>query len=669
MAVVRNLMVRAGADFSGLYKEMKNANNRMNSFGNTFKKAFKGAVIATAAATAGNYIKDSVQQAMSVEGAIGSINRTMGTSALNFMNWAQTSASAFGMSQKDAMEFGRTYSNLVSGFTTDTAQTTDYTKNLLKTAAVVSSNMGMSMSEVMDRIRSGLLGNTEAIEDLGINVNVAMIESTNAFRQFAGDKSWNQLDFQMQQKIRYFAIMEQAGQKFGTELANNTSTKMLVFTAQLQNVKLSLGEAFLPILETVLPLLTAFANKLAKVTKWVSDFMKGLFGDSKVKATAKQTKAVKKQSDAYKELGNDLKNTATQSRQSLANLDQINTLAKDSGSGYGISLKPTVTIDDQNVINDGTTKVKQVVKEIEKRSQAETIGAKVKAAFTYSADEQAEDSKRAQVAADYQKKFRDQLQKTPFNVSVDPKVNLNNGKSTESAFMQGVENVFNTSVGWWKSYWDKSQIDTSKSKSGTPFNTTVDTDIKFSTSKENTFTKLGDLYSSIKTWWTDFWNGNKKLGISEKRFSNIVDAELELKSDKKTFLDTLGDLWSKLKKWWTDFWSGKSLSTSFLSGTPANVTGGKSKDNNSYPMNMYVPPTATGGIVNSPQVRLVGEAGAEAIMPLENNTQWIDKLASKLGGNGGGDIVIQIGGTQLARITASEMNRINRQAGKTIINV
>ncbi|MGN0622182.1 MAG: phage tail tape measure protein, partial [Porcipelethomonas sp.] len=47
-------------------------------------------------------------------------------------------------------------------------------------------------------------------------------------------------------------------------------------------------------------------------------------------------------------------------------------------------------------------------------------------------------------------------------------------------------------------------------------------------------------------------------------------------------------------------------------------------------------PTATGGIVTRPQTRLVGEDGAEAIVPLENNTQWIDLVAGKVAGAMGG---------------------------------
>ncbi len=48
------------------------------------------------------------------------------------------------------------------------------------------------------------------------------------------------------------------------------------------------------------------------------------------------------------------------------------------------------------------------------------------------------------------------------------------------------------------------------------------------------------------------------------------------------------------------------------------------------------PKTATGGVVTRAQTRLVGEDGAEAIVPLENNTEWIDKVAAKVTDSMGG---------------------------------
>lgn len=39
-----------------------------------------------------------------------------------------------------------------------------------------------------------------------------------------------------------------------------------------------------------------------------------------------------------------------------------------------------------------------------------------------------------------------------------------------------------------------------------------------------------------------------------------------------------------------------------------------------------IPKLAKGGIVDGPTIAMVGEAGKEAVMPLENNTEWINKL-------------------------------------------
>lgn len=51
-----------------------------------------------------------------------------------------------------------------------------------------------------------------------------------------------------------------------------------------------------------------------------------------------------------------------------------------------------------------------------------------------------------------------------------------------------------------------------------------------------------------------------------------------------------------------------------------------------------IPLLARGTVVSTPTPAIIGEAGAEAVVPLENNLEWLDKmasmLASKIGGNG-----------------------------------
>ena len=63
---------------------------------------------------------------------------------------------------------------------------------------------------------------------------------------------------------------------------------------------------------------------------------------------------------------------------------------------------------------------------------------------------------------------------------------------------------------------------------------------------------------------------------------------------------------------------------------------------------------ARGGVFRSATLTMLGEAGTEAVVPLENNTGWMDVMAQKLGdrmgGTGGGSITVPvyIGGEKLA---------------------
>lgn len=188
-------------------------------------------------------------------------------------------------------------------------------------------------------------------------MNVSMIESTNAFRRFAGDKSWDQLDFQMQQQIRLAAILEQAYARYGNELQRNVMTKQETLIGYLQDTKLHLSQAFLPIWDAVLPALTELAKALASVTEQIARFVYWIRGwdyDEMTRGTDKQTDSVIEQGEAYEELGKEAK----AARKELAAFDEINLLGdlgggigggKSGGSGINVPTETPLPIDEEKV--------------------------------------------------------------------------------------------------------------------------------------------------------------------------------------------------------------------------------------------------------------------------------------------------------------------------------
>lgn len=83
-----------------------------------------------------------------------------------------------------------------------------------------------------------------------------------------------------------------------------------------------------------------------------------------------------------------------------------------------------------------------------------------------------------------------------------------------------------------------------------------------------------------------------------------------------------------------------------------------------------LPYLAKGGIVDSATLAVVGERGKEAVMPLENNTEWMDMLAERIrGGNSMQPIILQVDGRTFAEVSINSINRLTRQTGKLALNL
>lgn len=302
MATLDELKVMIDAEIAPFRKKMKEVENQVkgtsdrvknatakvreqsNSIGSAFGKLAKFAGFAILGKKLLDVGMYSTQTALEVSASMNQIKRQMGESSQSFLKWVNDNANAMNMGVGEATNYGAVYSNLFSGFIEDTNKLSAYTAKMLQTSAVVAEGSGRTITDVMERIRSGLLGNTEAIEDLGINVGVAMIESTEAFKKFANGQSWQQLDYQTQQQIRLMAILEQATAKYGDTLSNSVNGRISLFKSLMKDAALNLGNSMLPIINAIMPVLNSFAMVLKNVTAKLAEFIALMFNK---KATVK----------------------------------------------------------------------------------------------------------------------------------------------------------------------------------------------------------------------------------------------------------------------------------------------------------------------------------------------------------------------------------------------
>ncbi|HEM6305002.1 TPA: hypothetical protein U2D44_001008 [Streptococcus suis] len=273
----------------------------------------------------------STQMALEVSASVNQIKRQMGESSQAFLKWIDNNANAMNMSVGEATKYGAVYSNLFSNFIKDSNKLSAYTGKMLQTSAVIAQGSGRTMTDVMERIRSGLLGNTEAIEDLGINVNVAMIESTNAFKRFANGQSWQQLDYNTQQQIRLMAILEQATAKYGNTLQQSVNGRISLFKSLLSDAALNIGNAMLPIINAMMPVLNSFAMVLKNVTAKLAEFIGLMFNKKanvKNSAVGNLAQGAQNANDAVGGLGDAMDGVDDASGGTAGNLDDTAKSAK-----------------------------------------------------------------------------------------------------------------------------------------------------------------------------------------------------------------------------------------------------------------------------------------------------------------------------------------------------
>ena len=246
-------------------KSTKNFGKQSQKSGKQAKGAFDG-LKATLQSVAGylalafsvtkiiQFSNEAGQLATQTEASVQRLVDIYGSASDSVGDFIDANARALGMSKAAAASFSSVYGNLFSVWA-DQATNAELTNRYLNMTAVVASKTGRTVEDVQERVRSGLLGNTEAIEDLGIFVNVKTIEMTDAFQRMANGKSWEQLDAYTQQQIRSMAILEQATAKYGDEVADTSATIRNRFNAAYQDFQNSWGNivntVLLPVLETL----------------------------------------------------------------------------------------------------------------------------------------------------------------------------------------------------------------------------------------------------------------------------------------------------------------------------------------------------------------------------------------------------------------------------------
>lgn len=166
---------------------------------------------------------------------------------------------------------------------------------------------------------------------------------------------------------------------------------------------------------------------------------------------------------------------------------------------------------------------------------------------------------------------------------------------------------------------------------------------------ENAWTQIKKVFSSWGSFFGNLWNTVKTI------FSNVAQAIGG--AIKGTVSGAVNAVLSTAAGIINGFISAINVAIGVINAIPGVSIG--------YLNKLNVPQMAKGGVVDSATLAVVGEAGKEAVVPLENNLEWLDKLAGMLNDRMGGNqpIVLNVDGKRFAEISVDSINNLTRQRG------
>ncbi len=195
-----------------------------------------------------------------------------GESAKAIADWSKTAATSMGLSQQAAVESAATFGNLFTAMGLAQPAAAKMSTNLVQLAADLASFNNQDPSEMLIKLRSGLVGEVEPLRSVGVQMNEATVQAKAMEMGFGRTKA----EISEGEKVlaRYAIILDQtqtAQGDFG-RTSDGVANQLRIMKARSEDLLASLGTGLLPavsgglsIFNNLLALLTGLPDELKNV--------------------------------------------------------------------------------------------------------------------------------------------------------------------------------------------------------------------------------------------------------------------------------------------------------------------------------------------------------------------------------------------------------------------
>jgi hypothetical protein len=220
----------------------------------------------------------AVKAASDLQESTSKVGVVFEENAKQIIKWSKDSAQAMGLSQQQALEATGTFGNLFRAMQVGTPESAKMSRSLVQLAADLASFNNADPSEVLEALRSGLVGEAEPLRRFGVSLSAARIEAKALEMGLASTK--DELTAGAKAQAAYAIIMEDTKLAQGdfARTSEGLANQMRIAKAEFTNAAAELGVVLLPVVAKGVGLLADLAHTFSGLPSDVRTFILVLGG-------------------------------------------------------------------------------------------------------------------------------------------------------------------------------------------------------------------------------------------------------------------------------------------------------------------------------------------------------------------------------------------------------
>lgn len=280
---IADIFAELTVDDSKYNAKLGQAQNTASTFGGVLQGILQGvgqrlfSGIVSGAETFISKMGAAVQASSDLNESINKTGVIFGESAQGVLDWSKTSDRALGLSQQKALEAAGSFGALFVQIGQGRAKSAEMSEGLLKIASDLASINNIEPAAVLEKLQSGLQGQSRPLRDLNIFLNETVVSARAVKLGLA--ESTSTVSEQAKVMARYSLIVEQSKYAQGdfARTSGDLANSQRILAAEMENGSAQLGNTFRPAITSITNILADLAPTMFEYAQAAMDqFANGL---------------------------------------------------------------------------------------------------------------------------------------------------------------------------------------------------------------------------------------------------------------------------------------------------------------------------------------------------------------------------------------------------------